>query len=220
MSIVVQKRSTFATGVTTLALAYTSNNAANNLLIYSYAGGGTITAATDSNTNTIALAKAVSGGGNVRVDYVASSNAGANTVTGHQSVSDFHAHIREISGCVTATPLDQTGSVGSSATGKVSTDGITSQPGEITFATFLDATNSQALTRDGSSDESELTSVSGFDCCLTETKIVFYAGIKTLTCLGNGADALWQVIATFKAIVTVAPVVGNPQRVALQQRMN
>lgn len=197
---IVQHRSAFTSGSSTCVLAYASNNAAGNLLIYydgNGGGTGTVAASTDSNGNTIALA--LNGPlSNSRIDYVASCNAGANTVTAHDaSGGKIQLHLWEMDS-IAAAPLDQTGSV-NSTTGSVSTSGSTAQANEYVFAGFLVTTNNHTLAPDGSASANEqVNNVGGGDCSLTEVAIVASAGVKTLTVTGNAGDTIQQVIATFK----------------------
>lgn len=205
----VQHRSNFGTNVTSVAIAFASNNAAGNLLSYSSAAANnvTINAATDNNTNTIANAVNVINGsgsaGNGRMDYVANSHSGANTVTGNSSASaDIHVHIWEISGCVTASPVRDSGSVGAggSTTGSVSTAGTSTLSGDAVLAFFYDNPANDALTAGSGYSPSELSANStGGDAAISEYKSATAGGTQTATCGGNGTSALGpQIIVTFK----------------------
>lgn len=200
MATIVQHRSAFTSGSSTCVLAFSSNNTAGNLLVYydgNGGGTGTVAASTDNNSNTIALA--LNGPlTNSRIDYVASCNAGANTVTGHDaSGGKIMLHIWEMDS-IAASPLDQTGSI-NSTTGSVSTSGSITQANEYVFAGFVITTNNHTLTPDGSTSANEqVNNVGGGDCSLTEVAIVSSTGVKTLTVTGNGGDTIQQVIATFK----------------------
>jgi hypothetical protein len=206
----VQSKSSQTTGVTSASVVFTSNCAAGNLLIYGTgAGNGTgITAATDNNTNTIALAKAQAGttpAGDCRVDYVANSNAGACTVTCHATgSSDMHLHIWEVSGVTTTSPLRDTGSVASSATGSVTTAGSTTVSGDADFAFFQDDPNGDTLTADGSFTWNEFSTKAAGDSALSELKQATASGSQTATVSGNGTNVMSQIIATFIAASAAA----------------
>jgi hypothetical protein len=210
---VVQHRTTFSNGTTTLALAFLSNNAAANLLVYCTSGGPTASAmnvATDSNTNTIANAVSISSSGSAgaaRLDYVANAHSGANTVTGHSPSSvDIHLHIWEISGCVTSSPVRATGST-QSPTGSVSTSTTTPLTGDAVLAFFYDNPANDTLTV-GSGYTTSDTSQNGTggDAALSEYKSATAGGTQTAACGGNGTDTLAQVIAVFiQSSATFAP---------------
>jgi len=203
---VVQHRSSFGTHVTSLALAFSTNNTAQNLLNYLTGGGTnvtTITAATDSNSNTIANATSVSSStaGGARSDYVASANSGANTVTAHTTgtTADIHLHIWEISGCVTTSPVRDTGTVASSATASVSTTGSSTLAGDAVIGFFSDDANSRTLVAGSGYSPSELTNNStGGDADLSEFEAAPASGTQTATCTGNSTDLMGQIIVTFK----------------------
>jgi len=201
----VQHRTAFSNGTTTLALAFLSNNAAGNLLAYAsaagVAGSGSMNAATDSNTNTIANAvtiASVSGNGAARIDYVANSNSGANTVTGHAgSTVDIHLHIWEISGCVTSSPVRASGST-HSATASVSTSTTAPLTGDAVLGFFYDNPANNTLTAGSGYTTSDTSRNStGGDAALSEYKTATGNGTQTATCSGNGVNTLTQVIAVF-----------------------
>lgn len=199
MAAIVQHRGASSDAATSVDLAFASDNSVGNLLVYwtgDGGGGNATTAATDTNGNTIADINSVSN--NTRGDYVAQAVAGANTVTGHTGGTRPRLHIWEFSGN-TSAPLDQTG-VTSSTSGSVSTSAPVSQDAEIICSVFLDASGGvPSLTADGSANASELLVVIG--SMLSQAKIVSNAsGVQTMTCGGNGADVLQQVIGTFLAI--------------------
>lgn len=109
----VQSRSVGGSG-SSISLAYTSNNAAGNLLILRYAGGPsnvTISNCTDTRGNTWTdIPNATGGtGGHQAMRYAANSIAGANTVTCTLSGSATFSvlDIFEYSGAHTTAPLSQ-----------------------------------------------------------------------------------------------------------------
>ena len=215
MSIsVVQHRSTFANGATSVSLAFSSNNAAQNLLLYCAAdggGGASTNACTDNNSNTIANALTVGGACAQRIDYVKSSNSGANTVTANLPASGHpHLHIWEVSGCDTSAPLDQTGSVSGSTTYSVSTSGSTTTANELVVGAFGDSTANETVTIGSGYTLSEQTNnTTGNDVYFTETKIVSSTGTQTATITATGTDSFSQLIATFKASAAVTPPLGD-----------
>jgi hypothetical protein len=222
MPTVVQHRSTFGNGVSSQALAFLSNNAAGNLLVYCGGvgfGPGPLTAATDTNTNTIANATAnagVNGGaGSSRVDYVANSHSGANTVTVHSTTAgDVHIHIWEISGCVTISPVGDSGKVNSSATASVSTTGSLALIGDAVLAFFYDDAANDALVAGSGYGTSDLSAnTTGGDSALSEFKTATAGGTQNATLTGNGAHALSQSIVVFiqSAVVTTTQVVNQAE---------
>jgi hypothetical protein len=106
---------------TVTALAYGSNNAAGNLLVFcvrynTSQAGGPITSITDTNSNTWvssglrvpeAQSKGVGDGAFLEVWYAVNSVAGANTVTTHglSGATGVHIGIAEFSGVATSSPL-------------------------------------------------------------------------------------------------------------------
>lgn len=206
MPAVVQHRSTFTNGATSLALPFSSNNAAGNLLVYCTGGGQAVgvsnNIATDSNTNTIAnainLASAGGTSGSARIDYVASSHSGANTVTAHSTASlDLHIHIWEISGCVTTTPVRATGTA-DSATASVATSTTTPLTGDAVIAFFYDNPANNALVAGTGYTPSDLSSnTTGGDSAISEYKTATAGGTQTATITGNSTNKVDQVIAVF-----------------------
>jgi hypothetical protein len=204
----VQHRTTFSNGTTSVALPFSSNNAAGNTLAYaSSAGIGTVGVsmqiATDNNSNTIAngvdlASSGASGNGAARWDYVASSNSGANTVTAHApSTFDIHLHIWELSGCATSSPVRASGST-HSATGSVSTSTSTPLSGDAVLAYFYDNPANDALTIGSGYTTSDISSnTTGLDSALSEYKTATGNGTQTATCTGNGTNSLDQVIVVF-----------------------
>lgn len=214
---VVQHRSTFTNtgvGTTGLTLAFSSNNVAGNLLIASFSvdTGNTVAAPTDTIVNTWSLAATVTGTGgsaNAVAYYVKNSKVGANTVkfTWTGSGTAAFIHIWEISGCDTANPLDQTGTVVSSSTASVSTTNPTTNANELVFAFFADSPNSRSLVAGSGYSPSEFTNnVTGGDCAISEVKIVSSTGTQTATITGNSTDVLSQIIATFAQAAAVAGI--------------
>jgi len=202
----VQSRSVRTGGVSSTTLAFTSSVTANDLLVYGTCSYNTVNAATDNNSNIIANAIPSTGGtvgGFARFDYVAASNSGPTTVTGNVtgSQSALLLHIWEISGCVTSSPVRDTGTVANSTTASVSTSGATTAIGDAVIALFGGAgtgSNGNALTADGTALKSEVTTgPAGSDECLTEFRSATASGTQTFTCTGSAGDNLVQLIATF-----------------------
>lgn len=211
----VQNRNFTGHAVSSLALAFTSNNAAGNLLVYfssCFDGSpNTVTASTDSNTNTIAQAGAnidSTGNASMRCDYVASSNSGANTVTGHNSgtAGEVFIYIWEISGCATSSPVRDTGSVANSATASVSTAGSTSQSGDAVIACFhSDHATFTFTVGSGYSNLTQVSQPTDGACGCSEWKAATGSGTQTATVSGNGANTMTQFIAVFKQAASSTP---------------
>lgn len=205
----VQVKSTFTNASSPVTLAYTTNNTAGNLLIACVGvdAGATISTPTDTR-NTWVLAKTQNGSGgsgDAACYYVANCGAGANTVSAAWTGGGTAGHldIYEVSGMLTVSPLDQTGSVASSATASVSTAGATSQANEFVVAFFYDSPNNRTLTVGAGYSNFQLTNnTSGGDCSGGESKIVSTTGTQTATIGGNSTDVLVQIIVTFKATTT------------------
>jgi hypothetical protein len=213
----VQSRATNGSAVTSLALVYSSNNTAGNLLVYLTScfdnAGNVVSAATDSNTNTIAQAGSnnnSAGHQSMRCDYVANCHSGANTVTAHDAVGtgEVFIHIWEISGCDTTSPVRDTGAVANSATASVSTSGSTSQTGDAVIAYFhSDSATFTFTVGSGYSHLTQTSSAPDSACSASEFKVATGSGTQTATISGNGTNALGQTISVFKqATATIPPV--------------
>lgn len=208
---VVQSKSGFASGTTNPSVAFSNSNTAGNLLWVAVGSDATISTPSDSQGNTYSLAASVTGSGgsgNAAIYYVPSAKGGANTVTCNRSGSgDTHCHIAEISGLVTSSPLDATGSVASSSTCSVSTSAATTQANEWVSAFFYDSPNSRTLTAGTGYTKLQLTNnTSGGDAAISEGESVTSAAVQTATCGGNSSDVLSQLIATFKAAPGISSI--------------
>jgi hypothetical protein len=198
----VQHRASFGTGVTSLALAFSSANALHNLLSYLVGTGNglSITACTDSNTNTIVNDANISGTPDARADHVDDSHSGANTVTAHSLTADIHLHILEIAGCVTTSALRDSNAISNSSTGSVTTAGTSTLAGDAVVGFFEDDAANDALTVGSGYGGSDLSANSGGnDTALSEFMAASAGGAQTATCGGNGASVLAQIIVTYKA---------------------
>ncbi len=201
---VVQSNSVFATGGTDPSVSFPSNNTAGNLLWVAVGSDAPITTPTDTlgNTYTLAIGVTGSGGsGNAAIYYAASAVAGANTVTcNHSGNGNTHCHIAEISGLVTSSPLDRTGSVASSSGCAVSTSAATTQGNEWVGAFFYDSPNNKTLIAGTGYSKVQLSSNSSAgDSALSESQNVGSTGVQTAICGGNSGNVLSQLITTFKA---------------------
>ncbi len=201
---VVQGNSSFATGGANPSVSFTNNNTAGNLIWVAAGSDATITTPTDTAGNTYTLAISVtgsSGSGNAAVYYATTAVGGPNTVTcNHAGNGNTHCHIAEISGLVTSSPLDQTGSVASSSGCAVSTSAATIQSNEWVGAFFYDSPNNKTLIAGTGYTKVQLsTNSSSGDSALSESQNVGSTGVQTATCGGNSSNVLSQLITTFKA---------------------
>lgn len=216
---VVQSKSGFATGGTNPSVTFPSKNTAGNLLWVAVGSDATITPPTDTlgNTYTLAVKAAGSGGsGNAAIYYASPARAGANTVTcNHSGNGDTHCHIAEVTGLVPFSPLDQTGSVASSAGCSVSTAAATTQANEWVAAFFYDSPTSTTMAAGAPYSKVQLsTDNSAGDSALSESQDVTATGVQTAACSGNSSNVLSQLITTFFAqsvppsISTLSPTSG------------
>lgn len=201
---VVQSNSGFATGGTNPSVKFLSNNTAGNLLWVAIGSDATITRPTDTLGNTYTLAVAATsahGSGNTAIYYVASSRAGANTVTcNHTGNGDTHCHIAEVTGLSTLSPLDQTGIVASGSNCAVSTSGTTGQSDEWVAAFVFDSPTSNPLTAGASYTKIQVSkNATAGDAALSESNVVSSPAVQTATCSGNSSNVLSQLITTFRA---------------------
>lgn len=202
---IVQHKSTHGSAAS-VSLAFSSNNAAGNLLVYAAAGnlGTALSACTDNNANTITNGITLSGGnGAIRVDFVASSNVGACTVTASQtSANRMHLHIWEVSGITTSSPLDKTNTGhGTGTSQSISTTTATSVANELVFGFFYDQPNDDSLTAGSGFSPSEFSDGgSGNESSLSEVEIVSSTGVQTATCTcGASGNDVNRSILTFEA---------------------
>ena len=199
------------TSGTSAALAYTSNNAAGNLLICAIRRGATIdpTSITDSRGNTWVLARKQTYNGGIDAFWVyhaLSCAAGANTltVTWAASVSIRIAILEYSDFAATGAVLDQvTGAEGFSTTpnsGSVTTTVAT----ELLFSAASVA-NSFAFTAGASYTEREevATKIAAEDRNVTATGT--YDGTWTLSAIDNWGCAL----ATYMAAENDGPLIGS-----------
>jgi hypothetical protein len=206
---IVQHQSATCAAANTCALAFGSNNASGNLLIYVSAfnsgSTGQLSAATDSNSNTIANAKLNdTTQGALRVDCVNSSNSGANTVTAHNSATQrLHIHIWEVSGMnsTACTALDASNTGIQTATSQsISTSAGTAHANDLVFGAFYDFTNNSSLTAGSGFNPSNFTDGgAGDESALSESKVVSSTGTQTATATcGSGTDRVLQIVIAFK----------------------
>jgi hypothetical protein len=143
---VVQDTSATGGGSTTLSAAFGSNVTQNNLMVVGVSSSAGNTFGSPAITDTLGsnwfLAVAQNPGttgtpSQCNIYYAVVPSTGANTVTVHATgTNNLHLHIYEISGLVTSSVLDQTGSnFQSNATaGTVFTSGPTTTANEYVFA--------------------------------------------------------------------------------------
>ena len=200
----VQHRSVFTANVTSTTLAFSSNVTAGNLLAYltSDFPQASVAAATDNNSNTIANAVSFqTSDGDNRMDYVASANSGATTVTGNapSGGATLFLHIRELTGCATVSPVRDTGTAHSS-TASVSTAGSTSQSGDAVIAFFSDSPSADAMTVGSGYTDFEFTqdNISNNESASSEYKTATSSGTQTATIGIGGSNTLVQTIVVFK----------------------
>lgn len=210
MPTTVQHRSTFGNGVASVALAFSSNNAAANLLVYAGAAdgnSGNTVACTDNNTNTItdpALVAQVNLQGQIHLFYVRNSHSGANTVTCTSSVpsTDPHLHIYEVSGCDTVAPFNASGTLttGTSSSYSVSTSGAAAV-NDYVFAAFLNWALAGTWTLgSGYGNTETANNTTGGDTSFSEDKVASSAAVQTATATCSSTPGTEvALIATFKA---------------------
>lgn len=211
---IVQHRSTHTNTTTTGSLAFASNNTAGNLLLYACVEETTnnLNAPTDNNGNTIASAINNQSIGNaaIRLAYVVSCNAGANTVTfTSTSACNLHIHIWEISGCDASAPLDQTrtGTSASTTTPSLATSGSTAVANELVFGMFYDRPNDDSITAGSGFSPSEFQDGgAGNESSLTEVQIVSSTGVQTVTATFGVAQVAVMLVATFKQATATTTV--------------
>lgn len=212
MAITIVQHKSSSNSATSISLAFSSNTGAGNLLIYAAAGnaGVALAACTDNNSNTITNGTVLTNGaGATRVDIVASSNAGACTVTASQSTANrMHLHIWEVSGITTSSPLDQSKTANQTGTNQsISTSSATSVANELVMAFFYDQPNDDSLTAGSGYSPSEFTDGgAGNESALSEVKTVSSTGTQTATCTcGSSSNNINQSILTFKGAAGASP---------------
>ena len=207
----VQDASAAGSGSTTLAATFGSNVTKNNLMVVgasSYAGNTFASAAiTDTLGSTWSLAVARNPGttgtpSQSNLYYAVVPSTGHNVVTVHATgTNNLHLHIYEISGLVTSSVLDQTGSnYQSSATaGTVSTSAPTTTANEFVLAYFGRDNGSGTWTAGIGYGNTLSSPITGSADAFSEDKIISATGTQTATATSSATDALTSVIATFKA---------------------
>lgn len=216
MPTTVQHRSTIGTNITTMNLAFSSSNAAGNLLAYivmGSAGAGNTTGVSDNNTNTItdpSLNPVSSGYAQAKLWYVRNSHAGANTVTATSSgPNDTKLHIYEVSGCDTVAPFNASGvkSTGTGTAWTVSTSGAAAL-NDYVIAAFHHFVTACTWTVGGVYGNTETANdTTGGDSGFTEDTVASSAAIQTATATSSTSETTAQIalIATFKAAVGGGP---------------
>ena len=212
VAAVVQDTSTTGGGSTTLTATFGSNVTQKNLLVVGVSSSSANTFATPPITDTrgsvwtLAIARNPGTAGTpaqTNIYYAVIPSTGPDTVTVHMTgTNSLHLHIYEVSGVVTSSALDTTGSnFQSSATaGTVSTTSPTTSANEYVFALFARQNGSGTwATGAGYGDtQSSPNSGSGTDAT-SEDKIVTTTGTQTATATASATDAITSVIATFVA---------------------
>jgi hypothetical protein len=209
---VVQDVSATGRGSTTLAVAFGSNVTQNNLMVVGVSSAYGNTFASPAITDTLGsswfLAVAQNPGATgtpsqCNIYYAVVPTTGANTVTVHATgTNNLHLHIYEISGLVTSSVLDQTGSnfQSGATTATVSTAGPTTAANEYVFA-YVGRDNGTGTWTAGpgyGDTRSSPNTASAADA-FSEDKIISATGTQTATATSSATDALTSVIATFRA---------------------
>ena len=196
---------------TSLAVAFTSNVTAGNVLLVAEStyDAETLGAPTDTQGNSYTqLVTAGTSGDSVAAIYAATAkSSGADTVTCNISATNnIHCHIYEVQGITTT--VDQTGnSTVASTSQTVSTSAATTNADDYVFAFFSDNAKGATLTSGPGYGDTD-TSNDGGDTALTENKVVIATGVQTATATSNTSDADVNVIVALKA--TGTPTVSTP----------
>jgi Abnormal spindle-like microcephaly-assoc'd, ASPM-SPD-2-Hydin len=209
---VVQDAIATGRGSTTLAAAFGSNVTQNNLMVVGVSSSSGNTFASPPITDTLGsswlLAVAENPGATgtpsqCNIYYAVVPSTGANTVTVHATgTNNLHLHIYEISGLVTSSVLDQSGSnfQSTTTTATVSTAGPTTAANEYVFA-YVGRNNGTGTWTAGTGygDARSSPNTTSATDAFSEDKIVSATGTQTATATSSATDALTSVIATFKA---------------------
>jgi hypothetical protein len=193
-----QEASTSCPNVATCTLAFASGVASGDLLIYAVASFNTITATTDSNSNTIANAVAYVHYQGERIDYVSSANAGTTSVTANSSSGVIHLHIWEISGLLGT--FDQSGTANTtSASLTVTTSSATTAANELVFGFFGNGAANVTITPGaGFSPSTQSSDPVDDSSALSEVKIVSATGTQTATASLATGSLVDEIVVTFK----------------------
>lgn len=206
MAITIVQHKSTAASTASVALAFTSNVTAGNLIVAcaSLYAGDTLNTPTDSQGNTYTLAVAKNPGtsgtpSQTNIYYAVAGSSGTLTVTATQNATDcLHLHLYEVSGVNT---LDKTGSNYQSTpttAATVSTSAATTQANECVIAFFASNNTSGTWTAGSGYSNLESTPNSGSGTsAATEDKIVSATGTQTATATLSSSDVITSAIATF-----------------------
>jgi hypothetical protein len=209
---VVQDTTNTGTGSTTLAVAFPGNVTQNNLIIVGVSSSASNSFASPAITDTrgsvwsLAVTRNPGTTGTpalASIYYAVVPSTGADTVTVHMSAAhNLHMHIYEVSGLLTSSVLDQSGSnfqTGATAA-TVSTSAATSTANEFVFAYFARNNGSGTWTAGaGYGNTKASPNTSAATDAFSEGKIVSATGTQTATATASASDGLTSIIATFKA---------------------
>ena len=216
---VVQDASATGSGSSTLAAKFNSNVTKNNLLVAgvsSYAGNAFANPpVTDTLGSTWSLAVTKNPGtagtpSLTAIYYAVAPAGGADTVTVHMTgTNNLHLHIYEVSGLLTSSALDQTGSNYQSGTtvATVSTAAATTSANEFVFA-YFGRDNGSGAWAAGSGYGNTIASpnTSASTDAFSEAAVISAKGVQTATATSSAADGLTSVIATFAASAGGTPI--------------
>ncbi len=208
---VVQDTSTTGSGSSTLTATFASKVTQNNLMVVgisSYSGNTFASPAiTDSlgSTWTLAIARNPGTAGSpsqANLYYAVVPSTGTDTLTVHATgTNNLHLHIYEVSGLLTSSVLDQTGSnyQPSATAATVSTSGPTTTLNEYVFAYFgRDNGSGTWTTGTGYTDTRSSPNAGSAADAFSEDKTISATGTQTAMATSSATDALTSLIATFK----------------------
>lgn len=194
--------------VATVTCAFAANNAAGNLIVVGGGDAGATSGHTlsvsDSLGNTYTAAQSNFTGANndvLSLWYVASSLAGANTVTVTVSGTgaDHYCWAAEYSGIATVTPLDQTtAAANAGVTAWTSGNVTTTQASELLIGWAMGG-NGAATATAGTGWTLQASTTAGSQSPAWEDQIVSVTGTFAATFTYSAAVSGVDAIATFKA---------------------
>ncbi|MFI4972169.1 MAG: beta strand repeat-containing protein, partial [Hyphomicrobiales bacterium] len=208
----VQDAGATGSGSTTLAVAFASNVTQNNLIVVGVSSSASnsfaATPITDTRGSSWSLAVTRNPGTTgtpalAAIYYAVVPSTGPDTVTVHMTgTNNLHLHIYEVSGLVTSSVLDKTGSnyqTGATAA-TVSTSAATTAANEFVFAYFGKNNGSGTWTAGTGYGNTKASPNTGSATdAFSEDKIISATGTQTATATASASDGLTSVIATFIA---------------------
>jgi hypothetical protein len=194
----VQARSITGGSVTSLALAYLSNNTAGNLLVAGVSAIPAMTGISDTGGNTWNSVTGQTSDPTCELRYAANCAGGANTVTvTFGSVAQPSLSIAEYSGITTASPLDKQATAAGFGTSASTASVSTTQANELLVClTSRNNINSPATFAPGAGFTERTDTGGGRPHQLADrfvTTTGSYAGAATL----ESSSGCGQVLATF-----------------------